>query len=174
MDLVTQDSYERRHKQSKIPPELAKKIKEEPVQKIQPRNKQIYRTNAETATKNNNCGFHKCSARTVDCNNGHNLGHFAIVWRSKTDSTRKQKINYFEETYNEEEESESEEIQQITQINKGLPNENENYGIKLKINHKYQIFTIHTGSPVTQPRTLRPKRYQTVKRKISRRKQKRN
>ena len=37
MDLVTQDSYEKRHKQSTIPPALAKKeIKEEPIQKIQP------------------------------------------------------------------------------------------------------------------------------------------
>ena len=40
MDLVTQDSYEKRHKQSTIPLALAeeKKIKEEPIQKIQPRN----------------------------------------------------------------------------------------------------------------------------------------
>ena len=45
MDLVTQDSYERRHKQSSTPPALAKEkeIKEEPIQKIQPRNKQNYR-----------------------------------------------------------------------------------------------------------------------------------
>ena len=35
MDLVIQDSYERRHKQSTIPPALAKEkeIKEEPIQK---------------------------------------------------------------------------------------------------------------------------------------------
>ena len=50
--------------------------------------------------------------------------------RSKTDSTRKQKINYVKETYNEEEESEPEEIQPMTQINRVLPDENENYGIK--------------------------------------------
>ena len=42
MDLVTPDSYEKRHKQSTIPPALAKEkeIKEEPIQKIQPRNHQ--------------------------------------------------------------------------------------------------------------------------------------
>ena len=59
MDLVTQDSYDKRHKQSTIPPALAKKkeIKEKPIQKIQPRNKQNYRKNTETTTKNNNCGF---------------------------------------------------------------------------------------------------------------------
>ena len=59
MDLVTQDSYERRHTQSTIEPALAKEkeMKEEPIQKIQPRNKQNYRKNAETATKNNNFGF---------------------------------------------------------------------------------------------------------------------
>ena len=49
MDLVTQDSYEKRHEQSKILPALAKEkeIKEEPIQKIQPRNKQKYRKNTE-------------------------------------------------------------------------------------------------------------------------------
>ena len=59
MDLVTQVSYERRHKQSStIPPALAKENEiEEPIQKIQPRIKQNYLNNAETATKNNNCGF---------------------------------------------------------------------------------------------------------------------
>ena len=42
VDLVTQDSYDKRHKQSTIPPALAKEkeIKEEPIQKIQPRDKQ--------------------------------------------------------------------------------------------------------------------------------------
>ena len=62
---------------------------------------------------------------------------------------RKQEINYLEETYTEEEESEPEEIQQITQTNRVLPDENDNYEIKLKINGKYQNFTIDTGSPVT-------------------------
>ena len=158
MDLVTQDSYEKRHKQSTIPPALAneKEIKEEPIQKIQPRN---YRKNTEITAKNNNCGFcgqqnwspsHKCPDKTAECNNCHKMGHFARVCRSKTNTnTRKQKINYLEETYTEEEESEPEEIQQITQINRVLPDENDNYGIKLKINGKYQNFTIDTGSPVT-------------------------
>ena len=49
MDLITQDSYEKRHKQSTIPSALAKEkeIKEEPIQKIQPRD---YRKKAETTT----------------------------------------------------------------------------------------------------------------------------
>ena len=58
-------------------------------------------------------------------------------------------MNYLEGTYSEEEESEPEEIQQITQINRVLPDKNDNYGIRLKINGKYQNFTIDTGSPVT-------------------------
>ena len=79
------------------------------------------------------------------------MGHFARVCRSKTNNNkRKQEINYLEETYTEEEESEPEETQQITQINRVLPDENDNYGIKLKINGKYQNFTIDTGSPVTK------------------------
>ena len=59
MDLVTQDSYEKRNKQSTIPPALAKEkeMKEEPIQKILLRYKQNYRKNSETATKNNGCGF---------------------------------------------------------------------------------------------------------------------
>ena len=64
MDLVTQDSYEKRHKQSKIPPALAKeKKKEEPIQKIQLRNKQKYRKNIETAPKNNKIGHPHINAR---------------------------------------------------------------------------------------------------------------
>ena len=149
MDLVTQDSYEKRHKQSTISPALAKEkeIKEEPIQKIQPRN---HRKNTETTAKNNNCGFcgqqnwlpsHKCPAKTAECNNCHKMGHFARVCRSKTNkNTRKQKINYLEETYTEEEESEPGEIQQIMQINRVLPDENDNYGIKLKVNRQITKF----------------------------------
>ena len=60
------------------------------------------------------------------------------------------RVNYIEETYDkEEEESEPEKIRQITQINRILPNKND-YEIKLKINGKYQNFTIDTGSPVTK------------------------
>ena len=69
------------------------------------------------------------------------------IWASR--SARAPKINYLEGTYTEEEESKPEEIQQITQTNRVLPDENDNYGIKLKINGKYQNFTIDTGSPVT-------------------------
>ena len=134
MDLITQDSYEKRHKQSTIPSALAKEkeIKEEPIQKIQPRN---YRKKAETTTKNNNCGFcglqnwspsHKCPAKTVECNICHKMGHFARVCRSKINNNkRKQEINYLEETYTEGEESEPEKIQQITQINRVLRDEND-------------------------------------------------
>ena len=147
MDLVTQDSYEKRHKRSTIPPALAKEkeTKRDPIQKIQPRNKQNYRKNAETTSKNNNCAFcgqrswspsHKYPAETVECNNCHKMGHFARVCSSKTNKTRKQRINYLEETYSEEEQSEQEESQQITQINRVLPDKNDNYGIRLKINGK--------------------------------------
>ena len=107
IDLVTQDSYKRRHKQSTIPPALAKeKIKEEPIQKIQPRNKQNYRKDAETAT---------------------NLLLPTIV-KILRDQTKNQR-----------------------QISKPL--------------HRYRFPGYNN---VKQPRTLRPKRYQTVKRKKSR------
>ena len=67
--------------------------------------------------------------------NYHKVEHFARVSRSKTENTRIQRVNYLEAAHSEEE-SEPEEIQQITQINKILPEKNDNYGIKLKINGK--------------------------------------
>ena len=56
MDLVTQDGYDKKHNQSTIPRALAKEneIKEEPTQKIQPRDKQNYQKNTENTTNNNN------------------------------------------------------------------------------------------------------------------------
>ena len=144
--------------------------------------RRLQQKNTEKTTKNNNCGFckqqnwspqHKCPAKTVECNNCHTKRHFARVCRSKTDNARRQKVNYLEAANSEEEESEPEEIQQITQIKKILPDKNDNYGIKLKINGKYQNFTIDTGSPVTimpnNPKLYNPKdihplkeRYQDV------------
>ena len=73
----------------------------------------------------------------MESNNCHKVGHFARVCRSKTDNTRKQTVNYLEAAHSEEDESEPEDIQQITQINKILPDKNDNYGVKLKINGEY-------------------------------------
>ena len=148
MDLITQGSYEKRHKQSTIPPALAKEKekKEEPIQKKQPRNKQNHRkitnTNAlqrrwdaTTATKKDTS--RECAAA------------------KQTDNKRKQRVNYLEATHSEEEESEQEEIQQITQINRILPEKNDDHGIRLKINGKYQNFAIDTGSPSQSCQTTR-------------------
>ena len=49
----------------------------------------------------------------------------------------------------DEEESESEEICRITQMNKILSDNNDHYGIELKINETKQKFTIDTSSLVT-------------------------
>ena len=62
----------------------------------------------------------------------------------------RENVNYTEEIYgNEEAESEPEEIRQITQINRIQPDKEDHYEIKLKLNGKFQNFTIDTGSPVT-------------------------
>ena len=122
----------------------------------------------------NKTGHHHTNARQ----NGRmqyllQIGHFARVCRSKTNNTRKQRMNYLEETYREEERREPEEIQQITQINMVLPDKNDNYGVRLKFNGKYQNFTLDKGSPVTimpknlklyDPKDIKPlkERYQDV------------
>ena len=56
MDLVTQDNYEIRHKQSMMPAALLeeREIKQEPIQKIQTQNKQDYR---KDKNKNTNTGM---------------------------------------------------------------------------------------------------------------------
>ena len=86
MDLVTQDSYEKRHKQSKIPTELVKKKRNKT--RTNTKNTKNYRTNNNTFTgnlpqKRNDCGFcgqqiltplHKCPAKTAAWNKWHKLG----------------------------------------------------------------------------------------------------
>ena len=100
--------------------------------------------------------------------NYHKVEHFVRVSRSKTENTRKQRVNYLEAAHSEEG-SEPEETQQITQINSILPDKNDNYGIKLKIIGNYQNFTINTGSPVTimpnNPKLYNP-RHTPTERKI--------
>ena len=160
VELITQNSYDRRHKQSTIPAALAKdkEIKEEPIQKIQ----QKFKTDKygdRTTQKKNNCGFrgqqnwnpqHTCPAKNAKGNNCQKMGHFARVCHSKQNINDQRRINYLEETSSEEEEeSEPEEIRQITQINKILPDNNDHYGVEMIINGDKQKFIIDTGSPVT-------------------------
>ena len=159
VELITQNSYDRRHKQSSIPAALAKdkEIKEEQIQKIQPKFK-TDKYGDRTTQKKNNCGFcgqqnwnphHTCPAKNAKCNNCQKMGHFARVCRSKQNRNDQRRINYLEETSSEEEESEPEKIRQITQINKILPDNNDHYGVELIINGKKQKLIIDTGSPVT-------------------------
>ena len=54
-----------------------------------------------------------------------------------------------EDPSSEEEESEPDEIGLITHINKKIPDNNDNYGVEVKINGEKQKLIIDTGSPVT-------------------------
>ena len=77
------------------------------------------------------------------------MGHFARKCRRKQNKNDQRRINYLEETSSEEEESEPEEIRQITQINKILSDNNNHYGVEMIINGKKQKFIIDTETPVT-------------------------
>ena len=89
---------------------------------------------------------------------------------SKTDNPRKQRINYLDAAHSEEEESEPEEVQQVTQINKILPDKNDNYDIKLKIKGKisklYHRYWISGHNHAKHPETIQPKRHTPTERKI--------
>ena len=61
---------------------------------------------------------------------------------------KKKNRNYVEETYDGEE-SDSEEIQPLTQFNRILPDKNDRYGIKVEVNGVYQNLTIDASSLVT-------------------------
>ena len=64
------------------------------------------------------------------------MANFARVCRSKQNKSNQRRINYVEDVSSEEEESEPEEIRQITQINKLLPDNNDHYGVEMRINGK--------------------------------------
>ena len=74
------------------------------------------------------------------------------------------------------EDSEPEKVLQITQTNKITPDNNDHYGVEIKINGKNQKFIIDNGSPVTimpnhptlyNPEDIQPlkERYQDVNKK---------
>ena len=133
---------------------MDKEIKEETIQKIQPK----YKTDKYgNTTQKDNCGLcgqqnwspqHICPAKTAKCNICQKLGHFARVCRSKRNRSDQRRINYVDESSGEEE-SDPEEIRQIRQINKILPDNNNHYGVEIKINGEKQNFIIDTGFPVT-------------------------
>ena len=97
---INQNSYDRRHKQSTIPPALAKdkEMKQEPIQKIQTRQhreqgKTPERSNCEFCGQQNRTPKHNCPAKTVKCNNCQKLGHFARVCRGKSQSNTRKIFN---------------------------------------------------------------------------------
>ena len=155
MDLITQDSYEKRHKQSKIPSALAKEkeIKEEPIQKIQPRNyRKKLKQQRKTTTVDSadyKIGHHHINARQKRLNatiatKWDTLREYAAV-KPITTKENKKLTTWKKHTPKRKKANQG----KYNRSHISTPDENDNYGIKLKINGKYQNFSIDTGSPVT-------------------------
>ena len=110
VERVTQNSCDRRQKQSTLSPVLAKDkgIKRELIQKLQATQYGEQRNQA----KKNNCGFcgqqnwttqHNCPAKTVKRHNCQKIGHFARVCRGKPNNNTR-KINYLGDILSEDNE----------------------------------------------------------------------
>ena len=144
--ISDRDHYQRRN-QYRHSHYQHKEIKQEPKQKIQPRSKRDYRKDDNKSTnyggttqKKNDCGFcgqqnwtseHECPAKTLEYNNSHKIGLFARLCRSKTENTKRKRVNYLEGPYNDGEiESEPEVIQQIAQINRIFPDDRNEIELK--------------------------------------------
>ena len=69
------------------------------------------------------------------------MGHSARVCLSKHNKNDQRRINYVEDASSVEEKSEPEEIRQIKQINKILPDNNDHYGVEMK--KKWEKAKIH-------------------------------
>ena len=94
-----------------------------------------------------------CLAKMVKCNNCQKTGHVARLDREKPKNNTA-KSNYLGDMASEEDneeseprESETEEIRQITQMNKVIADNNDHYSVEIKKTDKKII--IDTGYPVT-------------------------
>ena len=136
VDLVTRDSYDKRHKQSTTPPSARKR--ERNKRGTNTKNVTTRQTKLPEKHRKDNkkqqlwilwtkklAPTTQMPRKTVKCNNCHKIRHFARV-------CRRRRVNNLEPANSEEEESEPEEIQRITEINKILPDKHDNDGIKLK------------------------------------------
>ena len=82
MDLVTQDSYKKRHKQSTVPPALAKEkeVKDEPIQK----NCETNKTTGKTPKQQQRITTAGCA----DIRTGHHFTSVPQSWWKATTATK--------------------------------------------------------------------------------------
>ena len=152
IELIKQDTYDRKHKKNTIPEALiSKTIKEEPIQRVEKdwKPKQNTKRNCRFCDAPNWNSMHKCPAKLVTCNKCGKKGHYAKVCKSG------QKIRQIRQEEEESEKSESEtesdssnSINHLKEINK-IEERPDHYTMTIKINGTPKKFIVDTGSPVT-------------------------
>ena len=159
IDLIKQNTYEKKNKKNTIPALISTKekhiIKEEPIQRMErfgtrPKNKNFGNRPCRFCSVPNWTPLHKCPATDANCNKCGKKGHYAKACRQKFNNNRTVK-RLTEDEMNEPNESscESEEsIHHIKEIKK-IEETNKHYTANVKINGIMKEFIIDTGSPIS-------------------------
>ena len=176
IDLITQNTYEKKNKKNTIPEALISTkekhiIKEEPIQRMErlgtrPKNKNFGNRPCRFCSAPKWTPLHKCPATDANCNKCGEKGHYAKACRQKFNNRTVKRLT--EDEMNEPNESsyESEEsIYHIKEIKK-IEETNKHYTANVKINGKMKEFIIDTGSPILimppDKRIMKPTELQKV------------
>ena len=154
IELIKQDTYDRKHKKNTIPEALiSKQIKEEPIQRVErdwkqkPKQQQQQRKCRFCDAPNWN-SLHKCPAKLVNCNKCGKKGHYAKVCNSGQRIKHIKEPVIQEQSESEPESESSSSINHIKEIKK-IEEKHDHFTMTVKINGSPKKFIVDTGSPVT-------------------------